>query len=360
MKRFRLLKETRQSTEYSCGASALQAVLSYWGRDVDEEELIKLLHTTPETGTYPEDIVRVALSLGFDAEVKENLSLDELEQATAKGIPVIILGQAWRSRKESDMAVTEDWANGHYAVVLAVDQDYVYFEDPYLRMGKGFIPRAAFEDHWHTVMGGNLAKAPKLLRLGIFIRGQKPAQPRRFNEADLSALDFSKIGSLNLIVTQFPGSLLPYDFLNELRDIWETGIVRPDAFFMLRIDREGGLTAMEGGRLQEDEGIMEINALVAAIAGFGAGGADMARTKAESAVKAAAEGDFGLSVADIERIAGKLPPDHSAVIVLFENLWETKFIEIAGKYDGDVIDQRIIPSDSFATLVRGMAKPSRT
>ena len=106
MKKFRLLKKTRQSTEYSCGASALQSVLSYWGKDLDEEELMQLLHTTPETGTYPEDIERVAGALGFEAEVKENLSLDEVEQATAKGNPVIVLSQAWRSRKESDIAAT--------------------------------------------------------------------------------------------------------------------------------------------------------------------------------------------------------------------------------------------------------------
>jgi predicted double-glycine peptidase len=356
MKRFRLLKETRQSTEYSCGASALQAVLSYWGKDLDEDELIKLLHTTPETGTYPEDIERVARALGFEVEVKENLSIDEIEQATAKGIPVIVLGQAWRSRKESDIAVTEDWANGHYIVVLAVDQDYVYFEDPYIRMGKGFMPRRAFDDHWHTVMGGDLEKAPKLIRLGIFIHGEKPVQPQRFKDVDLSKLDFSKIGSMNLIVTQFTGVMLPYDFVNELRDIWETGIIRPDAFIILRKDKEGRITAMEGGRLQEEEDVMEINALIAAIAGFGAGGTDMAQAKAESAVRAAVEGDFGLSVTDVERIAGKLPPDHSAVIVLFENLWERKLKEIARKYDGTVIEQRIIPSDTLNKLVQGLAE----
>ena len=354
MKKFRLLKKTRQSTEYSCGASALQSVLSYWGKDLDEEELMKLLHTTPETGTYPEDIERVAGALGFEAEVKENLSLYDVEQATAKGNPVIVLSQAWRSRKESDIAATEDWANGHYVVILAVDQDYVYFEDPYIRMGKGFMPRAAFEDHWHSVMGGDLEKAPKLMRLGIFIRGEKPAQPQRFKDVDLSTLDFSNIGSMNFIVTQFPGVILPYDFLNELRDIWETGIIRPDAFFILRKDQEGRISAMEGGRLQEGEDVMEINALVAAIAGFGAGGADMARAKATSAVRAAAEGDFGLTVTEVERIAGKLPPDHSAVIVLFENLWERKFKAVARKYDGTVIDQRIIPSDSFDKLVQGL------
>ena len=63
MQKFRLLKATRQSTEYSCGASALQSVLSYWGKDLDEEELMKLLKTTYETGTYPEDIIRVSREL---------------------------------------------------------------------------------------------------------------------------------------------------------------------------------------------------------------------------------------------------------------------------------------------------------
>ena len=33
MKQFRLLTRTRQITEYSCGACALQAVMSYWGKD---------------------------------------------------------------------------------------------------------------------------------------------------------------------------------------------------------------------------------------------------------------------------------------------------------------------------------------
>ena len=60
MSQFRLLTRSRQATEYSCGACALQAVLSYWGRDVDENDLMQILHTTSEEGTYPEDIVRGA------------------------------------------------------------------------------------------------------------------------------------------------------------------------------------------------------------------------------------------------------------------------------------------------------------
>jgi hypothetical protein len=35
-----------------------QKDMSYWGKDVDERELMKVLQTTSEEGTYPENIVR--------------------------------------------------------------------------------------------------------------------------------------------------------------------------------------------------------------------------------------------------------------------------------------------------------------
>ena len=74
MTNFRLLKRTRQTTEYSCGASALQSVLAWWGKDVDERELMTLMGTSEEEGTYPERIAQAARALGFDAEVKQNLA----------------------------------------------------------------------------------------------------------------------------------------------------------------------------------------------------------------------------------------------------------------------------------------------
>ena len=83
MTQFRLLKQTRQMTEYSCGASALQSVLSYWGRDVAEEDLMRLIGTNAEVGTFPEDIVRGVRSLGLDAEAKEGLTLDDVRTFTA-------------------------------------------------------------------------------------------------------------------------------------------------------------------------------------------------------------------------------------------------------------------------------------
>jgi predicted double-glycine peptidase len=65
---FRLLTRTRQATEYSCGACALQAVLGYWGKEVDETELMRLMGTNEDVGTHPENMVRGAKALGFGAE----------------------------------------------------------------------------------------------------------------------------------------------------------------------------------------------------------------------------------------------------------------------------------------------------
>jgi predicted double-glycine peptidase len=170
------MNRSRQITDYSCGASALRAVLSYWGRDVDEAQLMALLRTNSDIGTNPEDIASGARSLGFDAEVIKNLTLDQVEQVTADGVPVIALAQVWLSEGEPDRQLEDIWDNGHYIVVLGVDDDYVYFQDPFIQMSKAFVPRQTFEDHWHQVMGGDLERNPKLVHLGIVVRGKRQAK----------------------------------------------------------------------------------------------------------------------------------------------------------------------------------------
>jgi predicted double-glycine peptidase len=350
MKKFRLLMDTRQSTEYSCGASALQAVLSYWGKDIDEEELMKLLHTTPETGTYPEDIVKTAQELGFEANVKENLSLDDLEDFTKKGNPAIILGQAWISQEESKKAVTNDWEDGHYVVILAVDKDYVYLEDPFVRMGKGFIPREKFEEHWHNVGGRTPKDATKQEHVGIFIKGKKPAKHQTFRQMDLKNLDFAKIAPLHLGVIMFKGELMPYDLMKEMQPILQSEFIKLAAFIMLSKDKEGRLTAMEGGGITEEVEIIEIDAIMAMMAGLVEGGSALAISKAESAVKQAATGDFGLSGNDILSIGTRLSPDSSAIILLIELLWARKLKDIISKHGGIVGNQQILTEATLAGL----------
>ena len=362
MKRFTLLKQTRQATEYSCGASSLQAILSYWGRDVDEAELMGLLGTTPEEGTYPEAIVRVAQSLGFQAELKSGLTLEEVRQATDRGEPVMMLGQVWLTGKPGDHALTDDaladeWDSGHWFIALAVDDEYVYFEDPYVRMGKGFVPRSQFEERWHNVMGGDRSK-PQQIRMGIFIRGDRPVEQHPGRQIDFSGLEDGKVGSLNLLVTQFEGRVLPLDFVDDLKDVLTSGLVRHDAIIFLHRDAQGRVTAVEGGSVQADDDIAEVNAVIGALVGL-VGGVDAARARALMAVNDAAGADFGLSAEELQRIANQLPPNHSAIIILFENLWELKFRDVVARHGGKLVKQRLIGYDELTRLGRQLREGAR-
>ena len=355
MSEFCLLSRSRQITDYSCGASALRIVLCYWGRDVDEAELMELLHTNAEVGTNPEDIVNGARSLGFDAQLFENLTLDQLERLTADGNPVIALGQMWRSEREFDRPLEDVWDNGHYVVVLGVDKDYVYLQDPYIQMGKVFASRKSFEDHWHQVMGGNLEKNPKLIHLGIVVRGKRPTKPKVDSSPDVPELDFSKFGSFNLIVTEFDRYLLPFDFLDEVQSIWKDGNVRPNAFIVLRRDRDGNLSGMEGSQLEQGDEIVAMTAAMAAITDCSLGSPEQARASALAAAKSAIEGDFGLPAEELKRIAEKLPPNHSAVIGIFENVWERKLRDVAKRHGGRVINQQLMSSEDIAKAAAGGA-----
>jgi predicted double-glycine peptidase len=355
MAQFHLLNQTRQSTEYSCGASALRSVLSYWGRDVDEAELMRLLGTNPEVGTFPEEIVFGARTLGFDAELRENLTLDEVQQFTANGNPMIALSQVWRSQRDVSKPANEEWDNGHYIVVLRVDENYVYYQDPYLRMCKAFVPRNLFEEHWHQVMGGDVANKPKLVHLGIYIRGKDPVQRSANKALSLSDLDFRRMGSLNLIVTRFPGMLLPYDLLDELRDVWKSQEVRPSAYVLLTKDKAGRVFGMQGSGLEDDEDLEAINALIAAVTTRSLGGSQSAGARAEAALRAAAAGDFGLSAEDFRGIAEGLPPDNTIIIGLFENVWERKFKAAAAKYGGAVVNQTLVSPEALAQAARRLA-----
>jgi predicted double-glycine peptidase len=355
MSEFRLLSRSRQITDYSCGASALRIVLSYWGKDLDEAELMELLHTNAEVGTNPENIVNGARSLGFDAQLFENLTLDQLERLTADGTPVIVLGQMWRSERDLDRPLEDVWDNGHYVVVLGVDTDYVYLQDPYIQMGKAFATRKSFEDHWHQVMGGNLEKSRKLIHLGIVIRSKQPAK-KIHSSPEAPELDFSNFGSFNLIVTELDRYLLPFDFLDEVQSIWEDASVRPNAFILLRRDKDGSLSGMEGSRLEQGSEIVAMSAAMAAMADCSLGSPEHARASALAAAKSAIEGDFGLPAETLKRIAEKLPANHSVVIGIFENVWERKLRDVAKRHGGRVTNQGLMSSEDIARAIANGAR----
>lgn len=178
------MPDTRQSTEYSCGAAAMQAVLGYWGRDIGEEDIREMLNTNEESGTYPDDIIRVALALGLQPEYKENMTMADLEDDVAAGIPVVVDCQAWRSVSQYNESWTDIWYNGHWMVVIGIDENNVTLEDPYILGDRGLMPREEFEARWHNVRGLDETDPVKQIHMGIAIRGEKPALTSGFRHVD--------------------------------------------------------------------------------------------------------------------------------------------------------------------------------
>jgi hypothetical protein len=176
--------DVRQSTGYSCGAAALQAILAFWGTSEREDRLMARLRTSPEQGTSPENIVRVAREYGLQADLRENLNLEDLEAALGQGCTPIVDLQAWRDG--AAQAWAETWEDGHYMVLLGMDADRLYFEDPSLLGSRGFIPRREFVERWHDYEGDPPLDASDRAysHMAIFIRGAQRASWPEFTAVE--------------------------------------------------------------------------------------------------------------------------------------------------------------------------------
>lgn len=65
--------------------------------------------------------------MGLNAEHHFNMTMNDLEIFVNRGVPVIVLIQAWREEKDFDKKWIDLWDDGHYVVVIGVDEKYVYF-----------------------------------------------------------------------------------------------------------------------------------------------------------------------------------------------------------------------------------------
>ncbi len=181
----------QQATDYSCGAAALLAILSYWQVfDGTEQELYAALDVSPENGTAPDAIVRVAGEHGLDATLRQHVTIDELRAALARNDTVIVDLQAWPDGKPSGFRWATAWEDGHYVVLVAADATYVYVMDP--SAGYGFLPIRELLDRWHDYEVRDGRRIP-YVHAAIFLHGRTPLD----SVGALIRIDEDREGSLN-------------------------------------------------------------------------------------------------------------------------------------------------------------------
>ena len=164
----------RQATPYSCGATVLQAVLAYWGVfDGKESELYGPLNTTEKDGTEPPAIVSVAKQYGLSAELREHVEIGELRKAIARHDTVILNIQAWRDSNRR-MPWSETWEDGHYVVLVGMDDDNAYVMDPSTSASYAYLPLSELVSRWHDYENRHGVRR-EYHQAAIFIHGKKAA-----------------------------------------------------------------------------------------------------------------------------------------------------------------------------------------
>lgn len=141
--------EFAQSFSYDCGASALQSVLVYYGKDVREMDLVKKLKASKASGVKMSSIVRVAEKYNIPAVIDDNGNTTLLRSLITDGNPVIVLLQAYGKG-----SYVKDFKDGHYVVAIGYTEDAIIFEDPsaYTRT---FLTDEELLLRWHALDDNN-------------------------------------------------------------------------------------------------------------------------------------------------------------------------------------------------------------
>jgi len=143
-----------QNDDYTCGVVLLEAFARLFNvapddTEVDVREWFKSkLKPSKEYGTSPSSLFELADELDLQPTVYHPMSVAQVKTALNAGCPVMCCVQAWGDSDDYSRA-----GSGHYIGAIGYDRYRVYFEDPVLKRGRGFMTWGQFVDRWHDVGG---------------------------------------------------------------------------------------------------------------------------------------------------------------------------------------------------------------
>jgi len=146
------IADVRQATPYTCGVACALAILDYYGIDEREDRLASQFGATEEAGTSPGALIRGFASHGLTAVLKEQTTLDDLRRNLEQKIPTMVAVQAWLEAYPAP-DWSRHWEAGHWLIVIGMDEQKIYFEDPSLLGARGWMTQAEFLERWHDYVG---------------------------------------------------------------------------------------------------------------------------------------------------------------------------------------------------------------
>ncbi len=127
----------KQETDYTCGPTALQMALAYFGRTFPVTTLSAMASTTEKSGTARKGMVRALNILGFQTHAHHDGSLDEVKFFLEQGAPVIV---NYRDLKYNE---------GHYGVIVGIEEGKVILHDPFEETPFIEIDAIQFDARWY-------------------------------------------------------------------------------------------------------------------------------------------------------------------------------------------------------------------
>lgn len=138
----------RQMFSYTCGSSVVQSILSYYGINKREDEIVKILDSNKKEGTHIEAIKKYLTKNNITFEEKTNCDSNDLIGFLDDGHPTVMLVQAWTDKK--NVKWKNEWNSGHYVVAIGYDDNDFIFEDPSTHL-RSSIKTTQLDDRWHDV-----------------------------------------------------------------------------------------------------------------------------------------------------------------------------------------------------------------
>ena len=155
----------RQPDAYTCGVAAVLSVLAYYGIEIGYDDIAKSVKATPADGVDHRNLIKFLKEKGLSVELHKGMLLSDLQSFIDKGIPVILVIQAWGKDPSKYESV---WDTGHYVVAIGYDEYNVYFMDPATLGNYTYIPRDELAKRWH-----DQDQDIKLRQAGIVIKAEK-------------------------------------------------------------------------------------------------------------------------------------------------------------------------------------------
>lgn len=133
------------------------------------------------------------------------------------------------------------------------------------------------------------------------------------------------LGPVEMLLVKFPGNQFTGEIVPALKELVDTNTVRILDLLFVKKDADGSLTIIEVDEVDEDDVYDAFDPLVPEVNGF-------------------------LSESDAITLAQSLEPNSSAALLLFENVWATRFRDAIVNAKGQVLLSERIPQRVIEAL----------